>query len=402
MIMRLILGALLTVFAIYANASTALDNCQDQFIGGDSSNAPTIYSSPVDQPFGTNQHLCYRDDDTSFFALEYWPKEFAPRWAAYKLDPVNYGPNGCSTFTRKTANCYFEENDWQNPDSCEDVSDPFHSDHMLNNPKLTKGNFSSTGHDRGHIAPRQAFSWSVCATYQTFTMANMSPQRAFLNQDIWMELEQQVLTWGIDGGPIYVVTGTTFRTFPANRFQVYTDGVLDADQIYQNPTTMLEAVEQHRANFNATSDGDILRPKRPSNPSNVQNKVRDMRMPTGYFKVIYRPATGSEPEHLIGFLLPHSHENLIMLADSYINLSRREAFWAFVARIDLIEEVSGVRFTGIPQAMKSTWGDDWFFNQHMSRDDLRSNSCGLGAPAGVLVNSTPEERIAACTDQLAE
>ena len=380
-------------------SSQALDDCADQFIGGNASNAPTIRNSPVDQPYGINQHLCYQDDGDSFFAIEYWPNEFAPLWAAYKLDPANYGVNRCSTFTRKTANCYFSKDDWQNADNCKKVKDPFHTDHILSNPKLTKGNFGNTGHDRGHIAPRQAFSWNVCATYQTFTMANMSPQRAYLNQDIWASLEKQVLTWAIDEGPVYVISGTTFSDFPYNRFQVYNDGTLKADQIYDNPTTMLEAVTQNNTNFISTNDEYILRPMREAKPDKVQNKVADMRMPTGYFKVIYRPAVGTEAEHVIGFLLPHSYENLNKLSDQYTNLSTQEAFWAFTSRIDVIEEASGVQFSGIPQSIKSTWGDNWFSDHDESRN-LRPSSCGTGSPQGILAGSTIQERKNACTDQL--
>lgn len=94
---------------INAYGQTALDKCADQFIDGKVSNAPTLFSSPPDQPFGSNKQLCYRDDGVSFFALEYWPEEFAPRWAAYKITPENYGENGCSTFTRKIADCYFQK-----------------------------------------------------------------------------------------------------------------------------------------------------------------------------------------------------------------------------------------------------------------------------------------------------
>ena len=95
--MRIIMILISTSFLFISNAfaESELDNCADQFIGGNVSNAPTIYNSTPDQPYGNNKHLCYRDDGVSFYALEYWPDEFAPRWAAYKLTPGNYGPNGC-------------------------------------------------------------------------------------------------------------------------------------------------------------------------------------------------------------------------------------------------------------------------------------------------------------------
>jgi len=399
--MKKILILLSISFFLLSNAysQSDLDECADQFIDSNVSNAPTLFSSSPDQPFGSNKHLCYRDDGVSFFAIEYWPDEFAPRWAAYKLTPDNYGDNGCSTYTRNIANCYFKENTWADFENCTKGGDPSHSDHMLDNPKLSNNNFSNTGHDKGHVAPRQAFSWHVCGTYQTFSMANMSPQRAFLNQDIWRYLEKQVLTWGVDEGPIYVVTGTTFRTFPHQRFKVYTDNVLDPAAIYENPITMQAVVEQHHTNFSSTTETDILHPDRDAKPDKVKNKVKDMRMPTGYFKVVYRPAINGEPAHSIGFMLPHTFENLNMLADSYNNMATKRAFWAFVSRIDLIEETSGISFPGIPQELKSIWGDDWFFSHNESRD-VRSNSCGRGNPQGILANSTKTERLEACIDKL--
>ena len=87
-----------------ALAQTALQNCADQFIDSDHTNAPVLAAAP-----STNQHLCYRDDGTSFFAVEYSPTDLAPIWAAYRLSPGNYGTNGCSTYTRDVANCYIRE-----------------------------------------------------------------------------------------------------------------------------------------------------------------------------------------------------------------------------------------------------------------------------------------------------
>ena len=85
--------AAIIVASTNALAQSPLANCSEQFIGGSTDNAPTILSSPPGEPFGTNRHLCYRGDGASFFAAEYWPEEFAPRWAAYRLSPGNYGPD---------------------------------------------------------------------------------------------------------------------------------------------------------------------------------------------------------------------------------------------------------------------------------------------------------------------
>lgn len=280
-------------------------------------------------------------------------------------------------------------------ESCTDAGDPFYGDRILDALKLAAGDFSNTGHDRGHIAPRQAFSWHVCGRYQTLTMANMSPQRAFLNQDIWQFLERQVLTWVVDAGPLYVVSGTVYRTLPHTRFQVYSNGTFDAEEIYAPGTTMLEAVTRHAANFAAHPPGHRLRPKRNARPASMPTRTRELRMPTGYYKVIYRPEMGDEPAHAIGFLLPHSYENL----NNIPNVSSDEAFWAFVSRIDVIEAASGTRFPGISEAMKSQWGDPFFLSKRTGRD-IRSPTCGKGSPQGVLPDSTRNERLAACIDHL--
>jgi hypothetical protein len=162
---------------------------------------------------------------------------------------------------------------------------------------------------------------------------------------------------------------------------------------------MQQVVGKHHAHFESTTSGEILRPKRDANPDNVRAKVRGMRMPTGYFKVIYRPAMDGEPAHAIGFLLPHTFENLNMLADSYDNLETEEAFWTFLSRIDLIEETSGITFPGTPDDLKQVWGDDWFL-EHKGGRNIRPSTCGLGTPQGVLENSTRNERVAACIDHL--
>jgi len=396
------LHALLVVMALaltpsIARAQSPLDACDDQFVDGLVANAPTIGNTAPDRPFASNLHLCYRDDGVSFFVLEYWPEQFAPRWAAYRLDPANYGANGCNTFTRGKANCYARKQTWAEFESCTKASDPFHADRMLSDPKLGTNPFYKTGHDRGHMAPRQAFSWHVCANYQTFSLANMSPQRAFLNQNIWRHLERQVLTWAFDEGPLFVVTGTTYRRFPVERFEIFTNGTFDGARVYARNTTMEEAVAQHAANFSdfGFDPGHPLKPKRNAKPDRVKAKVKLMRMPTGYYKVIFRPARNGEPPHAIGFLLPHTFENLNQIP----NVDPARAFWAFVSRIDLIEETSGTRFPGVPENMKPVWGDDFFLSRRTARN-IRERGCGTGMPQGVVPDTTKNERIAMCTNLL--
>jgi hypothetical protein len=385
-------------------AQSSLDDCAEQFIGGDAANAPTLTGTPSNTPFGNNEHLCYRDNGVSFFATEYAPDLLAPVWASYKLDPVNYGPQGCSTFTRKKANCYINSVTFPEFEICDsdedDVDDFFYRDKMATGETLGSGDFTNIGHDHGHIAPRQAFSWHVCGTHQTFTMANMSAQRAFLNQEIWGHLETQVLTWAFDEGPLFVTTGAVYGDFPTDRFEVFEPVGLNPDQVYASGAVMLPTVEKNLENHNGAQTGDILRPKRKPKPTTVKVKVRDMQLSTGYYKVIFRPATGGQPTEAIAFMLPQSFENLNSLVDFYDGLSTQEAFWVFVSRIDLIEETAGVSFPGIPDAMKSVWGNDFFFERDEIKGLRDPAVRGTGTPQGILVNSTRAQRRTAFTDLL--
>lgn len=378
----------------------SLEECREHFIDGNINNAPTLFDSAPDSPYGSNKHLCYRDDEHSFFAIEYWPEQYAPRWAAYKLSPENYGEKGCNTLGRKKANCYYQTDTWAEYEACSGKGDPFHADYILSDPKLGANDFANTGHDRGHIAPRQAFSWHVCGTYQTFTMANMSPQRAFLNQDIWRYLEQQVLTWAFDEGPIYVVSGATYEEFPADHFSVYKpDGNLSIDNIYKPGVKFSSVVSTHHENYEIHESGELLRPKRNANPDKIRNVTKDVHMPTGYFKVLYRPADGDNEAQAIGFLIPHTFENLNLLTEFYDGLSVDEVFWAFVSNIKLIEDVSGIHFPGIPESLKDDWGNTWYSARRGTGRNIRSSDCGEGSATGLVEDSSLQQRLASCTDQ---
>lgn len=136
--------------------ASPLSACAEHFIGSQMENAPTLFDSAPDEPFDSNNHLCYQVQDTSFFAMEYWPERFAPRWTAYRLSGDPFGPGECNTYTRDMGNCYINEDEWTEPFECDRDWDPFHTDHLLTDDSLEDGAFVNSGLDRGHIAPRQA------------------------------------------------------------------------------------------------------------------------------------------------------------------------------------------------------------------------------------------------------
>jgi hypothetical protein len=109
----------------------------------------------------------------------------------------------------------------------------------------------------------------------------------------------------------------------------------------------------------------------------------DVNVPTGYFKVIYRPPTDNDPAHAIGFLLPHTNEKI-------------DSFWHFISRIDVIEKASGVRFNGIPEDMKDDWSSDFFFGKKVGGWKLRKNRQNNYTAGGWIEDSTFEQRMERC------
>lgn len=97
-------------------------------------------------------------------------------------------------------------------------------------------------------------------------------------------------------------------------------------------------------------------------------------------------------------MLPHTNENINLLVDFYDGLRAEHTFWVFVSRIDLIEETSDISYPGIPNDMKSIWGNDFFFDRDEIKDVRDDVACGVGTPLGILVDSTRDERRAACTN----
>ena len=71
--------------------------------------------------------------------------------------------------------------------------------------------YTRSGYDRGHLAPAGDFKFSQQLTKQSFLMSNVSPQAPQFNRGIWKSLEEQVRTWALRDGGLYVVTGPVLR-----------------------------------------------------------------------------------------------------------------------------------------------------------------------------------------------
>jgi len=55
--------------------------------------------------------------------------------------------------------------------------------------------FAGSGFDKGHLAPAADMAWSIRSMSESFSYANVSPQRPAFNRGIWKRLENQVRDW---------------------------------------------------------------------------------------------------------------------------------------------------------------------------------------------------------------
>ena len=359
------LAALLILTDVPSIASEGFGSCAASFPGDTVAGAPRR-TNPTAATTADSVSLCYHQSGTAFFALDYSIKRLTANWVAHKLEN-SFGENGCGSVPRDDMQCYFKKE----PDklaAClgkkNGPGDPFHIDPTLttlDKARIPPSTYSGSGHDQGHLAPNQSFSWHICGTYKTFTMANMAPQLATLNRGLWANLEQQVLFWAVKEGPVYVVTGSTFTTFPAEKFHVISNGTVKKSKIVK-PNAKLKPGE-----------------------SGVAGKVIK---PTGFYKVILRPGRDGDPDRAVGFLVPHTTSAMTGVS-----------YGQFVARIDVIEKASGYTFA-VPDALKGAGGQAWWLERKPGNFKLRSDSCTVDdVPQAWQPTLSVAERTVACQSE---
>jgi endonuclease G len=89
--------------------------------------------------------------------------------------------------------------------------------------KVSHNDYTSSGYDRGHMAPNSALliNYGQMAQLETFLMSNITPQSPKLNRNIWEKLERKVReevsqddTKNKEITAVYVITGTIFSDSP--------------------------------------------------------------------------------------------------------------------------------------------------------------------------------------------
>ena len=97
--------------------------------------------------------------------------------------------------------------------------------------KVSQGDYTRTGYDRGHMAPNSAIGryYGADAQRETFLMSNVVPQKPHLNQRVWRELESREPGMAEKHGVVWVITGPVFDKFK----EVLPSGVEIPDWCYK-------------------------------------------------------------------------------------------------------------------------------------------------------------------------
>ncbi|UAA40600.1 DNA/RNA non-specific endonuclease [Paraneptunicella aestuarii] len=294
--------------------ASPLQECAQVFIDSQPNMAPTVYDSSPLLPYGNNLQLCY----PHAFALEYWTGNHSPRWAAFTL------PLSDNMLTECSGEKLTEER--------------FHVDAQFPENNLTADSYQGSDFVPELLVPELLFEGNPCAQYHARVLTNVTPQHQYL-QPLWHELARQIQAWAKQSSKLYVVTGNAFQNFPYQAFEEFEQGKLNKDKLILGGTR-IAAVS--------------------SDPASLNAMIKDDTLPTAYFALLYRPEQNGISEQMIGFLLPHTQQDLKLANDS---------IWSFVAPLETIETTSDVYFPGLKSHIDAPIKSDWFFKNR----SIRSN-----------------------------
>ena len=161
--------------------------------------ATTIYTPPT--PF-QHQDVCHRDTSsgTPYLFARYIKDTRTPLFVIYKLDQKRaQDANNQTMYGRKV----------------------FRPDPQLALAGIAQAkdsDYSGSGWDKGHLAPSKIMQFDAEAWIYSYLFSNVAPQDPDLNRQLWEELEQYVRNWiaqrsgtNLGGKSIHVVTGVHFE-----------------------------------------------------------------------------------------------------------------------------------------------------------------------------------------------
>lgn len=88
----------------------------------------------------------------------------------------------------------------------------FSRDPQLRGRQASREDYSRSGWDKGHMAPRADMKWDPQAYYESYYFTNICPQAHALNAGAWNALEQHVRLLAERYGAVHVVCGPIFHS----------------------------------------------------------------------------------------------------------------------------------------------------------------------------------------------
>lgn len=79
-------------------------------------------------------------------------------------------------------------------------------------PKASREDYSRSGWDKGHMAPRADMKWSLKAMEESYYFTNVCPQDHEMNSGAWRKIEEQTRRLARRYGSVYVVCGPVCGT----------------------------------------------------------------------------------------------------------------------------------------------------------------------------------------------
>ncbi len=131
----------------------------------------------------------------------------APRHAAHVTDVCHRGYEALVDDDAKVPLVVQYELTGPHTIGCLKRKNNFHVDAALPGGSAASSDYAKAGFDKGHQAPAEDFAWSAVELSDSFSFANMAPQKPGLNRQQWERLEETVRAWALQYKSLSVYVG---------------------------------------------------------------------------------------------------------------------------------------------------------------------------------------------------
>ena len=84
-------------------------------------------------------------------------------------------------------------------------------------PKASREDYSRSGYDKGHMAPRADMRWSCQALEESYYFTNICPQDHEMNSQAWRKIEELTRRLAKRFGQVWIVCGPIFDTLDTQK-----------------------------------------------------------------------------------------------------------------------------------------------------------------------------------------